>query len=112
MYVLMVGSGKYTRSWFGGLDLSRDCADPRTPFSGDKFSAVREVAKTDGAFSFRAPLGTESELKSPRSSAVNAVSPTGWWNFGCTLFEIDHLVEQYRNNIVGIWKISRRVLQS
>jgi hypothetical protein len=38
--------------WFDGLDLSRDREDSRTPFSGDKFSAVREVAETEG-FSFR-----------------------------------------------------------
>ena len=55
--------------WFDGLDLSRDREDSRTPFSGDKLSAGREVAKTDGGFSFRAPLGTESELESPRSRA-------------------------------------------
>jgi hypothetical protein len=30
----------YDIGWFGGLDLSRDCEDPRIPFSGDTFSAV------------------------------------------------------------------------
>jgi hypothetical protein len=73
-----LGTESELRSWFGGLDLSRDCEDPRTPFSGDKFSAVREVAKTDGGFSFRVPLGTESELKSPRSSAVRQRGVTYW----------------------------------
>jgi hypothetical protein len=42
---------RYDIGGFGGLDLSRDCEDPRTPFSGDKFSAGRGVAKTDDGFS-------------------------------------------------------------
>ena len=46
-----LGDLRCDSGWFGGLDLSRDCEDPRAPFSGDKFSAVREVAKTDGGFS-------------------------------------------------------------
>jgi hypothetical protein len=70
---------RYDSGWFGGLDLSRDCEDPRTPFSGDKFSAVREVAKTDGGFSFRAPLGTESELESPRSRAQGGERGVTHW---------------------------------
>jgi hypothetical protein len=51
--------------WFGGLDLSREREDSRTPFSGDKFSAVREVAETEG-FSFCEVQRRlrESELKS------------------------------------------------
>jgi hypothetical protein len=52
---------RYDSGGFGGLDLSRDCEDPRTPFSGDKFSAGRrEVAKTDGGFSF---LEVQRELR-------------------------------------------------
>jgi hypothetical protein len=37
----------------------------------------------------------ESELKSLRSSTENAVSPTGFWNAGCTVFEVDHLVVEH-----------------
>ena len=47
-----LGDLRCDSGWFGGLDLSRDREDSRTPFSGDKFSAVREVAETEG-FSFR-----------------------------------------------------------
>jgi hypothetical protein len=35
------------------------------PFSGDKPSAVRKVAKTDGGFSLRAYLGTKSWFGGP-----------------------------------------------
>ena len=74
---------RYDSGGFGGLDLSRDCEDSRAPFSGDKFSAGREVAKTEGGFSFlEVQQGLrESELKSLRSSTENAVSPfSGNWN--------------------------------
>ena len=74
---------RYDSGGFGGLDLSRDCEDLRAPFSGDKFSAGREVAKTEGGFSFlEVQQGLrESELKSLRSSTENAVSPfSGSWN--------------------------------
>jgi hypothetical protein len=48
-----LGDLRCDSGWFGGLDLSREREDSRTrPFSGDKFSAVREVAETEG-FSFR-----------------------------------------------------------
>jgi hypothetical protein len=57
---------RYDSGGFGGLDLSRDCEDPRTPFSGDKFSAGREVAKTDGGFSF---LEVQRELRESELSA-------------------------------------------
>jgi hypothetical protein len=89
---------RYDSGGFGGLDLSRDCEDPRTPFSGgDKFSAGREVAKTDDGFSFLEVQRElrESELKSLRSSTENAVSPTGFWNVGCTVFEVDRLVVEH-----------------
>ena len=57
---------RYDSGGFGGLDLSRDCEDPRTPFSGDKFSAGREVAKTDGGFS---SLEVQRELRESELSA-------------------------------------------
>ena len=63
-----LGDLRCDSGWFGGLDLSREREDSRTPFSGDKFSAVREVAETEG-FSFREVQRRlrESELK-PRAT--------------------------------------------
>jgi hypothetical protein len=57
---------RYDSGGFGGLDLSRDCEDPRTSFSGDNFSAGREVAKTDGGFS---SLEVQWELRESELSA-------------------------------------------
>jgi hypothetical protein len=46
--------------------------------------------------------GNASELKSLRSSTENAVSSTGWWNVGCTVFEVDHLVVEH-HSAVWLW---------
>jgi hypothetical protein len=44
--LLLLRGTRYDSGGFGGLNLSRGCEDPRTPSSGDGFSAGREVAKT------------------------------------------------------------------
>ena len=82
---------------FDGLDLSRDREDSRTPFSGDKFSAVREVAETEG-FSFREVQRRlrESKLKSRATGSVTEVSKLKSRGTGSVTE-----VEQYRNDIVG-----------
>jgi hypothetical protein len=64
---------RYDSGGFGGLDRSRDCEDPRTPFIGDKFSAGRGVAKTDGGFS---SLEVQRERRESELSA-NASRATG-----------------------------------
>jgi hypothetical protein len=58
---------RYDSGGFGGLDLSRDCEDSRAPFSGDKFSAAREVAKTEGGFGFSF-LEAQQGVKSARET--------------------------------------------
>jgi hypothetical protein len=66
---------------FGGLDLSRDCEDSRAPFSGDKFSAGREVAKTEGGFSFLEVQQAAVQQGLRESELKSQLEPfSGSWN--------------------------------
>jgi hypothetical protein len=52
--------------------------------------------KCSGSCELRATRDSP-ERKSLRSSTENAVSPTGFWNVGCTAFEVDHLVVDHHS---------------